>query len=40
VGLVTINQPREKLERIVAAFSEGGGEGWYRTRRRGQRLAP
>jgi probable non-F420 flavinoid oxidoreductase len=26
-GLVTINQPREKLERIVAAFREGGGEG-------------
>ena len=26
-GLVTINQPREKLERIVSAFREGGGEG-------------
>jgi G6PDH family F420-dependent oxidoreductase len=26
-GLVTINQPREKLERIVAAFREGGGDG-------------
>ncbi|HYM57540.1 MAG TPA: TIGR03885 family FMN-dependent LLM class oxidoreductase [Solirubrobacteraceae bacterium] len=26
-GLITINQPREKLERIVAAFREGGGEG-------------
>jgi alkanesulfonate monooxygenase SsuD/methylene tetrahydromethanopterin reductase-like flavin-dependent oxidoreductase (luciferase family) len=26
-GLVTINQPREKLERIVAAFRDGGGEG-------------
>ena len=26
-GLVTINQPRETLERIVAAFREGGGEG-------------
>jgi probable non-F420 flavinoid oxidoreductase len=26
-GLVTINQPREKLERLIAAFREGGGEG-------------
>jgi len=26
-GLITINQPRERLERIVAAFREGGGEG-------------
>jgi probable non-F420 flavinoid oxidoreductase len=26
-GLVTINQPREQLERVVAAFREGGGEG-------------
>ena len=26
-GLVTINQPREVLERVVAAFREGGGEG-------------
>ena len=26
-GLVTINQPREKLERMIAAFREGGGEG-------------
>jgi probable non-F420 flavinoid oxidoreductase len=26
-GLVTINQPRERLERVVAAFREGGGEG-------------
>src|SRR5918992_1542356 len=26
-GLVTINQPRETLERVVAAFREGGGEG-------------
>jgi probable non-F420 flavinoid oxidoreductase len=26
-GLITINQPREKLERIVDAFREGGGEG-------------
>ena len=25
-GLVTVNQPREKLERMVAAFREGGGE--------------
>jgi probable non-F420 flavinoid oxidoreductase len=25
-GLVTINQPRETLERVVAAFREGGGE--------------
>ena len=26
-GLVTINQPREALERVIAAFREGGGEG-------------
>ena len=26
-GLVTINQPRETLERVLAAFREGGGEG-------------
>jgi probable non-F420 flavinoid oxidoreductase len=26
-GLVTVNQPREKLERMIAAFREGGGEG-------------
>ena len=26
-GLVTVNQPREKLERLIAAFREGGGEG-------------
>src|SRR5215203_1080592 len=26
-GLVTINQPRGALERVVAAFREGGGEG-------------
>ena len=26
-GLVTINQPRATLERVVAAFREGGGEG-------------
>jgi probable non-F420 flavinoid oxidoreductase len=26
-GLVTINQPRETLERVVAAFREGGGQG-------------
>ena len=26
-GLVTINQPRERLERIIAAFRAGGGEG-------------
>jgi probable non-F420 flavinoid oxidoreductase len=26
-GLVTVNQPREALERVVAAFREGGGEG-------------
>jgi alkanesulfonate monooxygenase SsuD/methylene tetrahydromethanopterin reductase-like flavin-dependent oxidoreductase (luciferase family) len=26
-GLVTINQPRETLERIIAAFRDGGGEG-------------
>jgi probable non-F420 flavinoid oxidoreductase len=25
-GLVTINQPREALERVLAAFREGGGE--------------
>jgi alkanesulfonate monooxygenase SsuD/methylene tetrahydromethanopterin reductase-like flavin-dependent oxidoreductase (luciferase family) len=25
-GLVTINQPRETLERVVSAFREGGGE--------------
>jgi probable non-F420 flavinoid oxidoreductase len=25
-GLVTINQPRETLERLIAAFREGGGE--------------
>jgi probable non-F420 flavinoid oxidoreductase len=25
-GLVTINQPRDKLERMIAAFREGGGE--------------
>jgi probable non-F420 flavinoid oxidoreductase len=25
-GLVTINQPRERLERVVGAFREGGGE--------------
>jgi len=25
-GLVTVNQPREKLERMIAAFREGGGE--------------
>jgi probable non-F420 flavinoid oxidoreductase len=24
-GLVTVNQPREKLERMIAAFREGGG---------------
>jgi alkanesulfonate monooxygenase SsuD/methylene tetrahydromethanopterin reductase-like flavin-dependent oxidoreductase (luciferase family) len=24
---VTINQPRETLERVIAAFREGGGEG-------------
>jgi probable non-F420 flavinoid oxidoreductase len=26
-GLVTIDQPRERLERVIAAFREGGGEG-------------
>ena len=26
-GLVTINQPRDTLERVLAAFREGGGEG-------------
>jgi probable non-F420 flavinoid oxidoreductase len=26
-GLVTVNQPREKLERMIAAFRENGGEG-------------
>jgi alkanesulfonate monooxygenase SsuD/methylene tetrahydromethanopterin reductase-like flavin-dependent oxidoreductase (luciferase family) len=26
-GLVTINQPRETLEQVVAGFREGGGEG-------------
>jgi probable non-F420 flavinoid oxidoreductase len=26
-GLITINQPREKLERLLAAFRENGGEG-------------
>ena len=26
-GLATIHQPREQLERVVAAFREGGGEG-------------
>jgi len=26
-GLVTINQPRETLERVVAAFRDGGGDG-------------
>jgi probable non-F420 flavinoid oxidoreductase len=26
-GLVTINQPRETLERVIEAFREGGGEG-------------
>ena len=26
-GLVTINQPRETLERVINAFREGGGEG-------------
>jgi probable non-F420 flavinoid oxidoreductase len=26
-GLVTINQPRRQLERVLAAFREGGGEG-------------
>jgi hypothetical protein len=25
-GLITINQPRDKLERVVAAFREGGGD--------------
>jgi probable non-F420 flavinoid oxidoreductase len=26
-GLVTVNQPREALEHVIAAFREGGGEG-------------
>jgi alkanesulfonate monooxygenase SsuD/methylene tetrahydromethanopterin reductase-like flavin-dependent oxidoreductase (luciferase family) len=26
-GLVTINQPRETLERVIDAFRDGGGEG-------------
>jgi probable non-F420 flavinoid oxidoreductase len=26
-GLVTINQPRDTLERVIAAFREGGGDG-------------
>ena len=26
-GLVTVNQPRDKLERMIAAFREVGGEG-------------
>jgi probable non-F420 flavinoid oxidoreductase len=26
-GLLTVNQPREKLERMIAAFRESGGEG-------------
>jgi probable non-F420 flavinoid oxidoreductase len=26
-GLVTVNQPREILERVIGAFREGGGEG-------------
>jgi len=26
-GLVTVNQPRDKLERLIAAFRENGGEG-------------
>ncbi len=26
-GLVTVNQPRDKLERMIAAFRENGGEG-------------
>ena len=26
-GLVTVNQPAEKLKRVIAAFREGGGEG-------------
>jgi probable non-F420 flavinoid oxidoreductase len=26
-GLVTVNQPHEKLEQMIAAFREGGGEG-------------
>jgi probable non-F420 flavinoid oxidoreductase len=26
-GLVTINQPRETLERVIGAFREGGGDG-------------
>ncbi len=26
-GLITVNQPRERLEQVLAAFREGGGEG-------------
>jgi G6PDH family F420-dependent oxidoreductase len=26
-GLVTVNQPREQLERVIAAFRAGGGDG-------------
>ena len=26
-GMITVNQPREQLERMIAAFREGGGEG-------------
>src|SRR5829696_5101022 len=26
-GLVTVNAPRDKLERMIAAFRESGGEG-------------
>jgi alkanesulfonate monooxygenase SsuD/methylene tetrahydromethanopterin reductase-like flavin-dependent oxidoreductase (luciferase family) len=26
-GLVTINQPRKRLEQVISAFREGGGEG-------------
>jgi alkanesulfonate monooxygenase SsuD/methylene tetrahydromethanopterin reductase-like flavin-dependent oxidoreductase (luciferase family) len=26
-GLATVNQPRERLERVVEAFRDGGGEG-------------
>ena len=26
-GLVTVNQPRERLERVIEAFREGGGDG-------------
>ena len=26
-GLVTINQPRDTLQRVIESFSEGGGEG-------------